>query len=449
MAMQPQAWMTAFLFDAWISHFIAALNKRGGVSPTNRHLLVLDGHNSHVMLDVVRKAATVGLDIVTLPSHTSHHLQSLDVAVFRPFKCAFQKLRDAWILRHKCRPAQKEDLCQWVCLGLRKALSEKNIKKGFAKTGIWPFNPSIVDGFMGPAEAFQPDAPVVQDSSSDEADEVQDDDPVMAEVVEDRVPASQEDVVQYFVRPEHGRAPLSPRTVQLDTSESSDDEGCLAARDVDREERHSRFRRLLELPRIGPTPKRARRTDEPLIDYSKSIILTREDYISMMEEKARKKELAKKEREDRKLEADRKRIERESMKAQKEAEKQQKLGEAAALKLFKAQWTTTAVRKAGQDLHNAFASRRPLHPRGYVPPFCGILPRCCKDNQRYRKARLWARKNAPHLLRLIPETSPPAWIHECNPLFVTAEEWGTPPPESSNRGSEELRGGSDPAMHVL
>jgi hypothetical protein len=74
MAMQPQAWMTAFLFDAWISHFIAALNKRGGVSPTNRHLLVLDGHNSHVTLDVVRKAATVGLDIVTLPSHTSHHL---------------------------------------------------------------------------------------------------------------------------------------------------------------------------------------------------------------------------------------------------------------------------------------------------------------------------------------------------------------------------------------
>ena len=28
MAMQPQAWMTSFLFDAWIFHFIAALNTR-------------------------------------------------------------------------------------------------------------------------------------------------------------------------------------------------------------------------------------------------------------------------------------------------------------------------------------------------------------------------------------------------------------------------------------
>jgi hypothetical protein len=160
----------------------------------------------------------------------------------------------------------------------------------------------------------------------------------------------------------------------------------------------------------------------------------------MMKEKACRKELVEKERDDRKLEADRKRIERESMKAQKEAEKQQKLGEVAALKLFKAQWTATAVRKAGQDLHNAFASRRPLHPRGYLPPFCGVLPRCCKDNQRYRKARLWARKNAPHLLRLIPDTRPPAWIHQCNPLFVTAKEWRTPPPGVFEQGIRGAKG---------
>lgn len=142
----------------------------------------------------------------------------------------------------------------------------------------------------------------------------------------------------------------------------------------------------------------------------------------MMEEKACRKELAEKEREGWKLEADHKRIEKESMKAQKEAEKQQKLGEAAALKLFKAQWTASAVWKARQDLHKSFASRRPLHPRSYLPPFCGVLPCCCKDNQRYWKARLWVRKNAPHLLRLIPKTSPPVWIHRCNPLFVTDEE---------------------------
>jgi hypothetical protein len=86
------------------------MEKHGGISPTNRHLLILDGHSSHVTLDVVQRAKLIGLDIFILPSHTSHRLQPLDVSVFHPFKCAFRTYRDAWTLRHKGRPAMKEDL---------------------------------------------------------------------------------------------------------------------------------------------------------------------------------------------------------------------------------------------------------------------------------------------------------------------------------------------------
>ena len=118
MAMQPQAWMTTFFFDAWISHFIWALGKKCDISASNQHLLILDGHCSHVTLQVVCKAVKAGLDIITFPSHTSHHLQPLDVAVFRPFKCAFWNLRDAWTLRHLQRPTKKEDLYHWVYLAL-------------------------------------------------------------------------------------------------------------------------------------------------------------------------------------------------------------------------------------------------------------------------------------------------------------------------------------------
>jgi imidazoleglycerol phosphate dehydratase HisB len=96
MAMQPERWITAFLFSQWISHFIKSLESRGGVSPTNRHLLIVDGHNSHVTLEVVHKAMQVGLDLLTLPSHTSHRLQPLDVSVFGPFKRAFKRFRDTW-----------------------------------------------------------------------------------------------------------------------------------------------------------------------------------------------------------------------------------------------------------------------------------------------------------------------------------------------------------------
>jgi hypothetical protein len=49
-----------------------------------------------VTMEVVYKAMAVGLDLLTLPSHTSHHLQPLDVSVFGPFK----RYRDAWTLQY-------------------------------------------------------------------------------------------------------------------------------------------------------------------------------------------------------------------------------------------------------------------------------------------------------------------------------------------------------------
>lgn len=63
-----------------------ALERRRGISPTNRHLLIVDSHNFHITLKVVEKAMKVGLDLLTLPSHTNNHLQPLDVSVFGPFQ---------------------------------------------------------------------------------------------------------------------------------------------------------------------------------------------------------------------------------------------------------------------------------------------------------------------------------------------------------------------------
>ena len=84
MGMQPNAWMTKWLFESWISHFITCLRKGPGVDLTNRHLLILDGHNSHVMFEVVRTQWNPGwtspyhLILVTLCSlstlHASGHL---------------------------------------------------------------------------------------------------------------------------------------------------------------------------------------------------------------------------------------------------------------------------------------------------------------------------------------------------------------------------------------
>ena len=107
MAMQTKAWMIATLFSYWISHFIRCLERKGGILHERWHLLILDGYNSHVTLEVVYKCREVGLDLLTLPSHTSHKLQPLDVSIFAPFKCYFKRYRDAWSVNNKRKDASK------------------------------------------------------------------------------------------------------------------------------------------------------------------------------------------------------------------------------------------------------------------------------------------------------------------------------------------------------
>ena len=138
MAIQANGWMTAFLFSAWILHFTTVVQEKYRISQENRHLLILDGHGSHVTLEVVQKAKAEGLDIITLPSHTSHRLQPLDVSIFKSFKTAFRSYRDRWTVANKGRGAKKEELVEWVAMALRKALTEGRIQKGFVVTGIWP-----------------------------------------------------------------------------------------------------------------------------------------------------------------------------------------------------------------------------------------------------------------------------------------------------------------------
>jgi hypothetical protein len=175
--------MDAFLFNKWMDHFIEAMKKKGGMSPIQRHLMILDGHNSHVTLGVILKANDAGLDMVTLPSHTSHEIQPLDVAVFKPFKTAFRAYIDVWSMTHKGQKTMKEDLAQWVSLALKKAMTPSNIKVGFRCTGIWPLNNTAMTNKMCPSEGFIEKSLEVQ----------------INEILEEDVPSSEENVVHYYV----------------------------------------------------------------------------------------------------------------------------------------------------------------------------------------------------------------------------------------------------------
>ena len=122
-----------------------------GINAENRHLLVLDGYNLHVTLEVVTLAMHSGLDIISLPSHTLHVLQPLDVSCFKPFKTAFRQIGDSWTLLNKDKRMEKTDLCEWTSQALEKSLIAKNIKSNFRTTGIWPYNEHAMLSCMQPS----------------------------------------------------------------------------------------------------------------------------------------------------------------------------------------------------------------------------------------------------------------------------------------------------------
>jgi hypothetical protein len=81
--------MTCFFFKEFLSFFKQHIPC--GISITNHHLLIINNHGSHVILESIEQTQAFGLNMMTLSSHTSHALQPLDVACFKPFKTTFRK----------------------------------------------------------------------------------------------------------------------------------------------------------------------------------------------------------------------------------------------------------------------------------------------------------------------------------------------------------------------
>lgn len=155
MSLQENGWINEEIFCEWLNHFRDSVP--GGVSPERKHLLLVDGHSSHISYDVVNKATSYGIDIVVLPPHTSHKLQPLDIAIFKSFKSHFSSMKERFI---NANPAwsngrfDKSYLAELASNALREALSVSNIQAGFRKTGIYPLNVHAMDEETGPSTLF-------------------------------------------------------------------------------------------------------------------------------------------------------------------------------------------------------------------------------------------------------------------------------------------------------
>ena len=63
-------------------------------------LIILDGHHRHKSLEAVDFCRRHGIELLTLPPHSSHKIQHLDKTYFRSLKAAYNAEIDSWLVQH-------------------------------------------------------------------------------------------------------------------------------------------------------------------------------------------------------------------------------------------------------------------------------------------------------------------------------------------------------------
>lgn len=132
-------WMTSELFVEVLKHFI----KHSSSSLDHRTLLIYDNHESHIQPDVVKIAKENGVSILTIPPHCSDRMQPLDVSVYRSLKEAYNTAADSWMSRNPGQTITIYNISEIFGIAFEKSMTAKNIKSGFSRTGIFPFDPTI------------------------------------------------------------------------------------------------------------------------------------------------------------------------------------------------------------------------------------------------------------------------------------------------------------------
>lgn len=135
----PSGWMNTELFPEVIKHFI----KHSTSSIENPSLLILDNHESHLSIEALELAKSNGVTILTIPPHSSHKTQPLDVGIFKPFKDFYNASMDSWLMSHPGQPVTIYELGAFIGEAYQKALTPISITNAFKKTGIFPFDRTV------------------------------------------------------------------------------------------------------------------------------------------------------------------------------------------------------------------------------------------------------------------------------------------------------------------
>ena len=104
---------------------------------TDPKLLLMDGHASHISLEVIKLAKANNVHLLCFPSNSTHLTQPIDVAVLKPAKVAWRKEVEtqglATNFKEICKQSFASLFAKVVASG--KAFLRRHVVAGFEATG--------------------------------------------------------------------------------------------------------------------------------------------------------------------------------------------------------------------------------------------------------------------------------------------------------------------------
>ena len=150
-------WMNGVNFVKVLEHIV----KFTGCSTNHQIIVIMDNHESHINLNSVMFAKEKGINIVTLPPHTSNKTQPLDLSVFRPLKAYFNGAANVWMLTNPGKTISIYQMVELMGEAWLKAATPLNIKSAFKTAGIWPLDRHVFrDEQFLPSSIADRDSPI-------------------------------------------------------------------------------------------------------------------------------------------------------------------------------------------------------------------------------------------------------------------------------------------------
>lgn len=108
-------------------------------------VVFLDGHKSHLTLQLGKFCKDNGIILVALYPNSTHILQPLDVAVFSSLKSRWKTIVFEWRVNNNGEEINKKDVPRILDRILKEDNFKANATAGFKKTGLFPFDKNAPD----------------------------------------------------------------------------------------------------------------------------------------------------------------------------------------------------------------------------------------------------------------------------------------------------------------